>query len=347
MADAQEDRSFAPTERRLQQARAEGRVALSREAVSLASLACGVAVSLGLGDAAAQAAMAVMRAGLQGDLPSHGAGIAARMLLLAVLPVGGGALAAAIAASLLQTGVIVTPARLLPDLSRISPGAGLARLASGQTLWAALRALVQTALLAAGLAVALRGPLRAGIGLMQAQLPALWASVQQAMRHLALVSLGLAAIIAGLDVAVTRLRHMRQLRMSREELREELRQSEGAPELRQRRRQIALARARRRMMAAVPKAAVIITNPEHYAVALAYHRGSRRAPRVCAKGADALALRIREVARAAHVPIIANPPLARALYRVELETEIPPEHFRAVAEIIAYIWRLDQRQAIR
>jgi flagellar biosynthetic protein FlhB len=94
------------------------------------------------------------------------------------------------------------------------------------------------------------------------------------------------------------------------------------------------------MMAAVPKASVIITNPTHYAVALAYDRGSKGAPRLVAKGADEVAARIRDLAREHRIPIVANPPLARALFRVDIDTEIPAEHFRAVAEVIAFIWRM-------
>src|SRR6185295_9815831 len=99
-------------------------------------------------------------------------------------------------------------------------------------------------------------------------------------------------------------------------------------------------RARRRMLAAVPKATVVITNPTHYAVALSYDRAKHAAPRVVAKGADSLAARIRAVAEENRVPLVANPPLARALYRVELDAEIPAENYQAVAEIIAYVWRL-------
>jgi flagellar biosynthetic protein FlhB len=102
-------------------------------------------------------------------------------------------------------------------------------------------------------------------------------------------------------------------------------------------------RARKRMMAQVPKATVVVTNPTHYAVALAYDRATNPAPRVVAKGADDVAARIREVAQAANVPVVANPPLARALYRLELDAEIPAEHYKAVAEIIAYVWRLGRR----
>ena len=96
-------------------------------------------------------------------------------------------------------------------------------------------------------------------------------------------------------------------------------------------------------MAAIPKATVVVTNPTHYAVALAYERGGKGAPRVVAKGVDEVAARIREMAREHRVPLVASPPLARALYRVELEAEIPAEHFQAVAEIVAYVWRLGRR----
>jgi flagellar biosynthetic protein FlhB len=99
-------------------------------------------------------------------------------------------------------------------------------------------------------------------------------------------------------------------------------------------------RARKRMMAKVPTATVVVTNPTHYAVALAYDRANSSAPRVVAKGVDSVAARIREIAEANGVPLLANPPLARALYRIELDTEIPVEYYRAVAEIIAYVWRL-------
>jgi flagellar biosynthetic protein FlhB len=97
------------------------------------------------------------------------------------------------------------------------------------------------------------------------------------------------------------------------------------------------------MMAAVPKATVVITNPTHYAVALVYDRAKNAAPRVVAKGVDTMAARIREVAEANNVPLVANPPLARALHQVELDTDIPAEHYKAVAEIIAYVWRLNAR----
>ncbi|MFN7308157.1 MAG: EscU/YscU/HrcU family type III secretion system export apparatus switch protein, partial [Alphaproteobacteria bacterium] len=149
--------------------------------------------------------------------------------------------------------------------------------------------------------------------------------------------------IAMLDYLVVRFRHLHRLRMSRQELREEVKESEGDPYIKARIRSLRMSRARRRMMAAVPKAAVVVTNPTHYAVALSYDENSQAAPKVVAKGTEAVAARIRAVAEDAGVPLVSNPPLARALFKLELETEIPAEHYQAVAEIIAYVWRLRGR----
>jgi flagellar biosynthetic protein FlhB len=134
-------------------------------------------------------------------------------------------------------------------------------------------------------------------------------------------------------------------RMTRQAVREEHKETEGDPQIKARIRRLRMQRAKRRMLKAVPKAAVVLTNPTHYAVALAYHRGSTGAPRVVAKGMDSLAQRIRDVAREHNVPVVANPPLARALHAIELDSEIPRELYQTVAEVIAYVWRLRSRIA--
>jgi flagellar biosynthetic protein FlhB len=159
-----------------------------------------------------------------------------------------------------------------------------------------------------------------------------------------MLALGAQAALAGLDLLWARLRHARAMRMSKYDIRQEMKETDGNPAVKQRLRQLRRARARKRMMAAVPKAAVVVTNPTHYAVALAYERGTNAAPRVVAKGMDEVAARIRAVARDNRVPLVPNPPLARALYTVELDAEIPAEHFQAVAEIIAYVWRLGRHR---
>jgi flagellar biosynthesis protein FlhB len=148
-------------------------------------------------------------------------------------------------------------------------------------------------------------------------------------------------VIAIADYAYQKISFMNSMRMSKQEVKEEYKQQEGDPFMKGKLRQIRTERARRRMMAAVPNASVIVTNPTHFAVALQYEMKSSGAPRLVAKGADLVAARIREVARAHNIPIVENPPVARALYAtVEIDQEIPPEHYKAVAEIISYVFRL-------
>jgi flagellar biosynthetic protein FlhB len=153
--------------------------------------------------------------------------------------------------------------------------------------------------------------------------------------------LAVVTVLALFDYAYQRFAFMRSMRMSKQEVKEENKQAEGDPVIRARLRAIRMNRARKRMMAAVPKASVVITNPTHYAVALQYDMGDSGAPKVVAKGADLVAMKIREIAAEHDVPIVENPPLARALYAgVEIDREIPPEHYKAVAEIISYVFRL-------
>jgi flagellar biosynthetic protein FlhB len=141
-----------------------------------------------------------------------------------------------------------------------------------------------------------------------------------------------------------RFAHMQSMRMTKQEIRDEMKQTDGDPMIKSRLRQIRMERARRRMMAEVPKATVVVTNPTHFAVALRYVQGETEAPIVVAKGADLVAARIRELAQENEVPIVENPPLARALYAtVDLDQPVPSEHYRAVAEIIGYVMKLKQR----
>jgi flagellar biosynthetic protein FlhB len=158
--------------------------------------------------------------------------------------------------------------------------------------------------------------------------------------HLFIAGVVTQGVVAGADVMWVRFRHARDMRMSKQDIRDEQKDTDGNPHVKARIRRIRLIRARKRMMANVPKATVVVTNPTHYAVALLYDRATNPAPRIVAKGADSVAARIREVAEANGVLIVANPPLARTLYRLDLDTEIPAEHYKAVAEIIAYVWRL-------
>lgn len=148
-------------------------------------------------------------------------------------------------------------------------------------------------------------------------------------------------VITVLDYLYQRYEFIKSLRMTKQEIKDEYRQQEGDPQIKQRIRQIRVERARRRMMTAVPTADVIITNPTHYSIALKYDPATMKAPRVVAKGLDNIAMKIREVAKEHNIPLFENPPLAQALYAtVDIDKEIPAEHYKAVAEVISYVYRL-------
>ncbi len=153
------------------------------------------------------------------------------------------------------------------------------------------------------------------------------------------------SIIAVIDLSYRRYEYFKSLRMTKQEVKDEMRQTEGDPMIKMRIRQMRMEKARKRMMANVPKADVVLTNPTHYAVALRYDGVKMNAPVVVAKGADHIAARIRETAEQSGVPLVANPPLARALYQtVEVDQEIPAQHYRAVAEVISYVYKLKKQK---
>jgi flagellar biosynthetic protein FlhB len=334
------DRSEAATPRRIERAREEGQVALSREAVGWAALAAATLAAMFVLPSLGMALMQAMRGALE---RAHALDMAAASLALfaagglVVLPVAAAAALGATLATLLQTGGLISAKPLAPSFAKISPWAGLQRLAGPEALVEFLRTLAKLGLVGAALwyAAADLQPLQAALHQPAAALPATAGAVALRLMLAALVAF---AGVALLDLVWVRFRHARQLRMSRQDLRDESKDSDGDPRLKARRRQLRQAQGRQRMMAAVPRAAVVVTNPTHVAVALAYGGGDA-APRVVAKGVDAVAARIRAAATAAGVPLVANPPLARALWRLDIDAEIPAEHYQAVAEIIAYVWR--------
>jgi flagellar biosynthetic protein FlhB len=157
-----------------------------------------------------------------------------------------------------------------------------------------------------------------------------------------------AAVIAGVDYVATRQSYMQRMKMTRREIKDELRQSDGDPMVKAKLRQIRIERSRKRMMANVPKASVVITNPTHYAIALRYEAGETPAPICLAKGVDAVAARIREVAEENNIPIVEDPPLARALFAAaDVDEAIPREHYEAVAKVIGFVMRLARRRGAR
>lgn len=343
--DGAADKTEEATPRRLEKAREEGQVIISRELISFTVLGAGL---LGMVFGLPSLGYELMR-GMRGVLENtHQLQIGLvgsemmRLGLMAILPVMVMGMIGAIAATMLQSRGLISAKGLKPQFSRLNPASGIKRLLGPEGAIEFLRTLIKLAVICAALWWALGDPqeLRMVLSLGPGDL---LHRMMQASMDLFIAAVLAFAAIAVLDYLVVRFRHLRRLRMTRQELREEVKESEGDPQIKGRIRNLRMARARRRMMAAIPKAAVIITNPTHYAVALAYDETSQAAPRVVAKGTEAVAARIRAVAEEAGVPLVSNPPLARALFKLELETEIPAEHYQAVAEIIAYVWRLRGR----
>ncbi len=242
------------------------------------------------------------------------------------------------AGHVLQHGVLWTTDKLKPDLSRLSPAAGFKRIYGVDGLAQFVKTLIKLTITAwvawRALAPHWSGLADIAIGTPQSILP----FAKTVIVALFTSALAFLAVTAGLDWLWQRQRFLARMRMTREELKEDYRQSEGDPHVKARLKQIRNARARKRMMANVPKATLVVTNPTHYAVALRYVAGETAAPICVAKGMDSLALRIREVAAEHSVPVIEDPPLARALYAgVEVDDVIPHEHYAAVAKVIGFI----------
>jgi flagellar biosynthetic protein FlhB len=255
-------------------------------------------------------------------------------------------LLAALGGNLVQHRLVWSVEALAPKFSKISPMAGVKRLFSLQSLANLVKGLCKIVIVGAVLTALMwpeRTRLESLVTLDPAALMPFTATL--ALKIMGAVVAMLAIVAAGDYLFQYRRWHERQ-KMTFQEVKDEHKQSEGDPTIKGKLRQIRLARAKRRMMANVPKASVIVTNPTHYAVALQYERGMP-APVCLAKGVDALALKIRAIAGEHRIPIVENPPLARALHAtVEVDEPIPPEHYKAVAEVIGYVLRL-RRAAFR
>ncbi|MBL8289207.1 MAG: EscU/YscU/HrcU family type III secretion system export apparatus switch protein [Rubrivivax sp.] len=349
MADQHSNRTLPATPRKIERARADGQVARSRDLGHFLALGAGVAL-LGaftpeLTSLLARSLGESMRfdAAALADPRAMGERLAALALTLlaVVLPVGGVAVALALAAGLLSGGWNFTLKPLAPQFGKLDPLAGLARLVSGAHLTEAVKAcLLSVLLVAAGAWVVATSWPRAA-ALLSMPLPQALVAAGGLLQG-GLVALGvLLALFAIVDVPLQRQLLARRLRMSVEELKREMRDSEGNSEVKGKMRVRMREIVRRRMLAAVPKADLVVMNPTHYAVALKYDEAKMSAPRVVAKGADLLALRIRDVAREARVPVLQSPPLARALYaHTDVDQEVPARLFSAVAQVLAWVYQL-------
>lgn len=340
-----DERTEAATQRHLDQARDEGKVPVSREVATFASLAAAVLVLGYQSQASAQHLLPDLVAFLAhaSDATMLGQArlrAASAAVLGAIMPVLGATLLAGAVAILVQTKFLLNLGALQPKFSRVNPVTGVKRVFGFNGIVEIVKSLSKLGLLAFAMWIAIRGDWPRLMRLPWQDVHSLPQTVARPVLHLFVATVCVQGIVAAADLGWVRFRYGRDLRMSKQSIRDELKDTEGNPHVKARIRRIRVMRARKRMMAKVPTATVVVTNPTHYAVALAYDRASNPAPRILAKGADSLAARIREVAEANGVPVVANPPLARALYRLDLDTEIPAEHYKAVAEIIAYVWRL-------
>jgi flagellar biosynthetic protein FlhB len=350
LADQQDDteKSEEPTQKRLDEALERGDVVKSQEVNTWFVLGAATLILLSFSGAMSSGLNGMLR-GLLAQahaIPVDGRGLIAVMQKLGIgtiaavaLPLGILALAA-IAGNMVQHRLVWSGESLKPKLSKISPGAGFKRLFSKIALMNFVKGLIKLALVGAIMTMIL-WPKRHQLDGLVTMDPAV---VLLLTRALSLDVLGavvaLLAIIAAADYLFQYRQWYNRLKMSLQELKEEFKQTDGDPHIKAKIRQLRVERMKKRMMAAVPQASVIITNPTHYAVALQYDRGMG-APVCLAKGLDNIALKIREVAAKHNIPIVENPPLARALHAtVEIDEEVPPEHYKAVAEVIGYVMRL-------
>jgi flagellar biosynthetic protein FlhB len=342
------ERSEDPTPKRLDDAIKRGDVVRSAEVNTWFMIAGGVLVLMVFATPMAQTLQMTFRGILANSyqIPADGPAIAnlAKKIAIDVLAALGIPLLllslAALLGTAIQHRIVFSVEPLMPRLSKISPAAGLKRLFSQQALANFAKGLAKLTIFGAVIAALLWPQRHRLAGLVTAD-PAL---ILPFTKSLTMQMLGtvvaILAVVALADYLFQHRQWYERQKMSLREMKEEFRQTEGDPMIKGKIRQLRQARARRRMMAAVPKASVVITNPTHFAVALQYERGMN-APVCVAKGADLIARKIREVAEAHGIPVVENPLLARALHgTVEIDQEIPQEHYRAVAEIIGYLMRL-------
>ena len=334
-----------PTQRRLEDARRKGDVPRSTEAGAFAAMAGAAAVLLIAGGPICRSVAGALLPFLEHpdafDMNAQGGVQVLHLALAAGLPAAAVMIAAALAGAggqLLQQGFVWSPSKLAPDASKLNPLSGLKRLFGLDGWINFLKAFAKLLVVAAACWMAIGSHVRELAGMPALDVAAVLPVSGELLRSLAVSVLVATGVIAGADAIWARIRFLQKMRMSREEVKEEHKDSDGDPHIKAKLRQQRMERSRRRMAQAVPTATVVVMNPTHYAVALRYVQGETAAPECVAKGVDTLALKIREIAQAHGVPVVEDPPLARALYAaVDVDRSIPREHFEAVAKLIGAI----------
>jgi flagellar biosynthetic protein FlhB len=338
-----------PTSKRLDDARKSGQVANSREVNNLFMM---LALTLSVAMFGSSIALDIKNMILPfieapdqvptdiGHLQMLGWRFLGHLLMIGIVPLIL-ALFAAFGSSYLQFGLLVSAEHLMPSLDKISPFKGFGRIFSMRSLTEFLKGLLKIAIVGSVASSLLLPAVRDVHHLIGLEAIQILVTIKSLVVHLLIGVLSVIFAITVFDFFYQRFQHNRSLRMSRQELKDEYRDTEGDPLVKGKLRQLRMERAKRRMMAEVPKSDVVVTNPTHFAVCLKYDQATMSAPRVIAKGIDRAAQRIREIAKENDIPIIENPPLARGLHAsVEIDQEIPPEFYKAVAEVISYIMKL-------
>ena len=353
MADEQDQEKNLPaSERRIQQAREEGNIPRSREFASGAILLGSIGLLYATSDGLINHSTGLMREGLNISraqaFDTKAMGMQWLSLLMDSLWIVGPLFAViaalALMGHLVVGGFILTPQKLAPDFSKINPAKGLGNIFSMNGLAELIKAILKTAVLAYVGYVLIKNHLPEFGQMMALPLQTSIAKAGAITMYDALWLSSVFLLIVALDVPYQLWRYYHGMRMSMEELKREAKESEGDPHLKGRIRALQREAARKRMMSAIPTADVVVTNPTHFSVALAYSDGAG-APRVVAKGRGELAMKIREIAKLNRVTLVEVPPLARALYtHVELEQEIPPTLYTAVAKLLAYVYALGRSQ---
>ncbi len=354
MAEGQDEseKTEEPTQKRLDDARKKGDVPKSVEVSGFFLLAAGAVVVAGLSGPMAASLSASLSGYFAYAAQTEVATDAGRSVFFDTVRITALALAAPIAVLVIasvighlsQTGFVVSAEKMKPKLSKLDPIAGVKRMLGPQGASNFLKGLAKLGIVGAAGFLAV-WPRRDELGgLVAMDLAALLPFTRDVVVVLLLATLAAYLVVAAVDYVAGKASWMKRQRMSRRDIKDEHKQADGDPQVKARLRQIRQEKSRRRMLAAVPDAAVVITNPTHYAVALKYVQGETAAPICVAKGADALALRIRQVAKENDVPIYEDPPTARALFATaELDRPIPREHYAAVAKIIGYVLSLARR----
>ena len=355
MAEDSDDKTEDPTGKRLDEARRDGNVPQTMEVRALTSLVLAMVMVSMLAPGMARDIQAVLtpfiaqphaislgQDGL-GDLLLHlGIGVGKALAFPFAL-----ALFLIIAGSLTQTkGFLWVPKKLVPDFKKLSPLEGFKRVFSANQVVELVKQLVKLSVLGALMSFVFWDSLSELQNLATLDLMGILEYISDKVYWLILITLMMVLAVSAADFLYQRWRWMEKMKMTRQEVKDEHKQQEGDPQIKAKIRALRIQRSRKRLMAAVPKSDVVITNPTHFAVALKYDINCMTAPVLVAKGADLVAARIRELAVEHDVPVVENPPVARALYAaVDLDREIPPEHYKAVAEIIGYVMRLKGKLA--